>query len=492
MPQRSYTREQDWLLPPSLSELVPADHPVRFVAELVDRLDLGEAGIQTAAAREGAPSYHPKALLATWLYGFMTQVRSSRKLECACRENIMFMWLTGMQRPDHVTLWRFYQQNRPAMRPLLRQTVRLACEVGLVDFALQAIDGCRVVAAAKASWRGRAALEQLLAQVETEIAAMEQAHREPAEAASGRPGKQALRGRQQRRARLQRALAAVMAAGRAPKRARQQAGDPAAGPPSSAHASTTDPEAVWLKGRHDYGVGYNGQAVVDSKAQIIVAADVVAGAADHDQLAPMLDEAQAMTGRSAQVVVADTGYFSMIGIAHAMAQKSEVYVPDRRATRKDAPATNPYHKEHFRYDAARDTYRCPLGSSLHFYGRQQRGARTQRVYEAHSCLGCPAQHSGACTTGRARRITIWGHEALLQAHAARMQTAAARTRQQQRSATVEPVFAAFREQLGLARFLVRGLANVKAEWRLLAIAHNLRKLWKLWWRPQRLAQAAVT
>jgi hypothetical protein len=95
-----------------------------------------------------------------------------------------------------------------------------------------------------------------------------------------------------------------------------------------------------------------------------VAADVVACAGDHDQLAPLLDEAQAMTGCAAQVVVADTGYFSMIGISHAMAQKSDVYVPDRRATRKDAPAKNPYHKEHFVYDAASDTFTCPLGQSL--------------------------------------------------------------------------------------------------------------------------------
>jgi hypothetical protein len=81
---------------------------------------------------------------------------------------------------------------------------------------------------------------------------------------------------------------------------------------------------------------------------------------------------------------------------------------------------------------------------------------------------------------------------VLQAHAAKMQTESARTILRQRSATVEPVFAVFREQLGLVRFLLRGLENVKAEWRLLSIAHNLRKLWKLWWRPRLLTHMAAS
>src|SRR5512139_1634510 len=102
MPYRMYNREQEWLLPPSLGELIAADHPARFIGEFVDLLNLSEVGIMAEPAVEGASSYHPKALLATWLYGFMTRVRSSRKLERACGENIVFMWLTGVQHPDHV------------------------------------------------------------------------------------------------------------------------------------------------------------------------------------------------------------------------------------------------------------------------------------------------------------------------------------------------------------------------------------------------------
>ena len=112
MPLREMNREQAWLLPPTLDELVPPDHPARFVAEFVDALDREdwiELGVQPDGEVLGAPAYHPRALLSVWLYGFMTSVRSCRKLEAACRDQIPYLWLTGWQHPDHNTLWRFYR-----------------------------------------------------------------------------------------------------------------------------------------------------------------------------------------------------------------------------------------------------------------------------------------------------------------------------------------------------------------------------------------------
>ena len=81
----------------------------------------------------GAPAYHPKALLSVWLFGFVTGIRSSRKLEGACRDQIPYLWLTGWQHPDHNTLWRFYKEHRQAMRGLFMRTVRTAVAMDLVD-----------------------------------------------------------------------------------------------------------------------------------------------------------------------------------------------------------------------------------------------------------------------------------------------------------------------------------------------------------------------
>ena len=94
----------------------------------------------------GAPAYHPRALSSVWLYGFMTNVRSCRKLEAACRDQIPYLWLTGWQHPDHNTLWRFYKGHRQTMRKLFERTVRAAVSTKLVDLAVQAVDGTKVVA----------------------------------------------------------------------------------------------------------------------------------------------------------------------------------------------------------------------------------------------------------------------------------------------------------------------------------------------------------
>ena len=129
MPLREMNREQVWLLPPILDELLPLDHPARFVAEFVDALgreDWKELGVEIEGDPLGAAAYYPRALLSDWLYGFMTAIRSSRKLEVACRDQIPYLWLTGWQHPDHNTLWRFYKGHRQSMRKLFRRTVRTA------------------------------------------------------------------------------------------------------------------------------------------------------------------------------------------------------------------------------------------------------------------------------------------------------------------------------------------------------------------------------
>ena len=132
MPLRDMDGEQMWLLPPSPDELLPLDHPARFVAELADALDREGWAELEGDPPLGAPAGHPRAVLCVWLYGFMTGVRSCRKLEAACRDQVPYLWLTGWQQPDHNTLWRFYQEHRQAMRKLFERTVRTAVSLELV------------------------------------------------------------------------------------------------------------------------------------------------------------------------------------------------------------------------------------------------------------------------------------------------------------------------------------------------------------------------
>ena len=177
MPLREMDRERIWLLPPTLDELLPLDHPARFVAEFVDALsrdDWAEPGVKIDRDPLGAPAYHPRALLCVWLCGFMTSVRSCRKLEAACRDQIPYLWLTRWQHPDHNTLWRFYQRCRQSMRKLFKRTVRTAVAMELVDLAVQAVDGTKVTAnAAKHRQYAPDQLERILDRVESAIEDLE-------------------------------------------------------------------------------------------------------------------------------------------------------------------------------------------------------------------------------------------------------------------------------------------------------------------------------
>jgi transposase len=169
MPERPYSREQAWLLPPSLDELIPADHVVRFIASFVDSLDSSALGLVCTHVT-GAPAYPAEVLVSAWVYGFMLRLRSSRRIEVAAQESIPLLWLLGRHSPDHSTLARFFQSNRRAMKRLFRQTVGTAVQLGLVDFALQAVDGTKVSVLSSDKALSRQGLQALAEKTEQAIA----------------------------------------------------------------------------------------------------------------------------------------------------------------------------------------------------------------------------------------------------------------------------------------------------------------------------------
>jgi transposase len=474
MPRRSDTREQGWLLPPRLDELIPVDHPVRFTAAFLAALepaDRAALGLDQRSDPLGRPAYDPAVLLAVWVYGFMSGVRSSRALEAACRDQLPYLWLTGCQRPDHNTLWRYYAAHRGALRRLLRRTVRTAVQAGLVELALVAVDGTRVAgSAARARHLDAAGLRALLGRVEQALADLEAQHQGRDDPPPPRLPRD-LAGLEALQTRVQQALAAV-AADDGPDR-----------------ANVTDPDATLQKQRDGgFVVGYNAQAAVSpldpavagAGGQLIVAADVTADRDDHTQLLGLLDQAAALTGVVAPEVLADGGYHSAANLAGCAARGQMPRIPDPQAPRADQP----YHKDHFRYDPATDTYTCPQGQTLRFAGLVVRPgdepvARRYRARRA-LCAGCPAR--AACTRSRShgRSITIRPDEARLRAHRAAMATDPARAAYRRRKTLPEPVFGVLKSCQAARRLLLRGLANVRAEWALLAAAYNLRVLWRVW------------
>ncbi|MHB1318213.1 MAG: IS1182 family transposase [Anaerolineae bacterium] len=483
MPVRPLSRDQMWLLPPSLDEMIPPEHVVRFVAAFVDDLSLSALGLQQSDAPRGGLEYDLKLLLSAWLYGFMTGVRSTRRLEQLSYENLPMIWLLGGQHPDHSTLGRFLQRNRDAMKGLFRQTVRTAVQVGLVDFAFQAIDGTRVASVSSDKVWHRKELLALDERIERALKEMEQGtlhgeaqgdterdvHRMPRELAD--PA--ALRER------VRFALTELDRREAGRKTTKKGAVDAKTGEPKGPPISLADPEAILMKGRRGYLMGFNAQAAVDSQQQVIVAAEVVAQATDNAQQVPLLQAVQENTGQLAEVTALDGGYHSAENLEATEGLPTDLYVADPEMGRRVGSRT-PFHKDAFRYESDTDTFVCPQGQILafeHQYRDQRHAGRLIRVYRCHTCHNCG--YLSLCTQDRrGRAVRVRPQEQLLRGHREKMRGEQAKAFMRRRSAVVEPVFGILKEHLGLSRFLRRGLDNARAEWQLLCAAHNLRKLWK--------------
>ena len=247
--------EENYLFPPRLEDWVHEKHPARFIREVVDALDFNELGlIDRDPNTRGRPPYSDRLLLRVWLYGYWEKIRSTRLLEKACVNHLGFIWLCGTHRPDHNTLWRFFNKNQVLLKKLFRQTVRMAMELDLVAGELQAVDGTKIQAAC--SGRGRFDQKKLTAMLKrldqdidqyTELINQTEAEAEvelelPAE----------LKDKQVLREKVREALGLIKEG-------------------EAKHIHPDEPEARRMEcdGRNRFG--YNAQVVVDAQDQIIVA-----------------------------------------------------------------------------------------------------------------------------------------------------------------------------------------------------------------------------
>jgi transposase len=265
---------QQFLLPSALEDWVPLDHPARFLREFVDQLDLPALGFVISTGSEGRRPYAPSLMLKIWLYGYFHRLRSTRKLEAACREHLGLLWLTGLVAPDHNSLWRFWHENQKALRQVFKQSAQLALRTGAVGLVLQALDGTKIEAAASgySGWSKEymeklpAALDASLEQTELALA---QKNNEP----GGYRLPTGLAEREALRQQVKTGLAQLAADG-----------------PN--HYHRVEPEARRMKGSGFNRFAYNAQAVVDSKNGVIVACEASRQETDAGQLAPMIQQAR--------------------------------------------------------------------------------------------------------------------------------------------------------------------------------------------------------
>ena len=454
---------QQWLLPPSLEDLLPAGHPARLVREFVDALDFDELGFKTEVAETGRPRYATTMLVKVILYGYMNRLRSTRLWEKACYNDVGMLWLTGMNYPDHCSLWRCWDENRTGLQKLFRQLLQIASKANLVGLVLHAVDGTKILSGAseQQAWR-RASLEKRQKQLDEAIdEIMKETERSAAESGGEYRLPESLQDRQQLREMIQKQLSELNAEQRD-------------------HLNPKDPDARVMKCGARKQFAYNAQTVVDQQSKLIVAADVVTDESDNYQLTPMLDQVEENLGQVAQQTVADAGYLATTQLAEAE-QKGYPVLVNLQEPLQDADG-QPYHASRFVYDAAKDQCICPRGEVLWFDHTKVRNKvqpYTVRVYRCANYETCPVRwQCSSSQTGRTIQIHP-NHDALVRQRQ-KQRIESMRAALKQRGSTVEPVFGWAKEDMGFRRWTFRGLEKVQTQWLVLCTAMNLLRLSKYW------------
>ena len=172
---KPYNQGEQWLLPPSLDELVPQNHFVRIVSKTVDELEIEEVFARNTKGG-GASRYNPVMLLKVLIYCYMTGTYSSRQIAKQCRENVIVMWLTGFQKPDFRTINTFRSEKlKDSIEEIFVSTVKLLNRKGYVSLEKYFVDGTKIESAAnKYTFVWKKATEKNLSQDETAIATMMQ------------------------------------------------------------------------------------------------------------------------------------------------------------------------------------------------------------------------------------------------------------------------------------------------------------------------------
>jgi transposase len=431
-----YEPNQDYLLPPSVSEWLPENHLAYFVSEIIDRLDLEKFYARYDGDGRRNQPYDPAMLVKVLVYGYATGVFSSRKLGRKLYEDVAFRFLGAGNFPSHRTICDFRLRHLPELKELFVQVVRLARELGLVKLGTIALDGTKVKANAskhKAMSYGRMKeqeqklkqeIEALLERART-IDAQEDARLGEDQADEELPVE--LQRRQERLAQIEAAKKRIEACQAQADRERarhpddqQRRGDgagrpfkhPFGVPDDKAQDNFTDPESRIMKMGGSFEQCYNAQAVVDGESQLIIANGLTNNAADNGQLLPLLEAVQKNLGELPQRVLADSGYRSEQGLAGLEKKGVEGLIALGREG-KDRTAIDPT-----RYPA------------------------TQRM-------------------------------------AQRLASPEGKAQYRRRKVIPEPVFGWIKHAIGFRQFSLRGLVKITGEWSLVCLALDVRRMWAL-------------
>jgi transposase len=493
---KPYRKKQTMLLPPSLvhwilrKDYVPASHLARVVDEVVEALDTKE--IEDKYSDLGQNTYHPKIQLKLLFYGYATGNRSGRKIAQLCESDTAYIYLAQMYRPDFRTINDFRKDNLDKIKKYFVEIVRMCKGLGMVKMGEISIDGTKIKAnAAKRRTKDKKGYERWLEGIEERIQEILQGAGE-IEGQEDRLYGKDKRGDElpeeiRTKDKLRKKIKEVMETLNTEKEKR----------------NLTDPDARFMRdGRGRIDINYNGQPevwvlrIAVSQDQVILAAEVINAPNDRGALKEILEQAEANIGEEMEEVIADSGYSSYDNYEYLERRGKTGYIPDQYLNKIEkgeyGREENRYHAENFIYDKGKEIYICPQGRELRVYERRpakrDKGERKWRqvIYRGVGCGNCEVRE--LCTKQKARTIAREERRELLEEMRERLLSKEGKAKYKNRLFTAESPFGNIKHNLGYRSFLLRGLEKVDAEFKLMCIGHNLKKMYLAWRGKKRMGK----
>lgn len=449
------SRQQGSLLPDTLDDYVAEDHPVRVIDAFIDHLDLVDLGFSKATTKEtGRKPYNPADLLKLYIYGYLNQVRSSRRLEKECHRNLEVLWLMKRLAPDFKTIADFRKDNAGAIKGACQAFVRFCREADLLTGRLVAIDGSRFKGAGS---RDKALTRKQLRERRNRVDRLVDLYLSQLDKADSEEVSLEME-----RDRVQSALRRLKAEG-----AQLDAAESAMDKDGINQYCATDPEARLMRsGREGLILGYNVQAAVDTESGLIVHHEITRDGNDQNQLQPMAEGSKAVLAVDELDVVADAGYSNGEQLANCEAQGITATVPSHRAVNNQGEF---FQRESFRYDAERNSYWCPAGEELSY--KTYNSKDKLYLYTREGCEGCALK--SRCTGSKQRWVSRHFHEDAYVRSEARL---AARPELMRRRMVVERSFGILKQHMGLRRLQCWGKEGARAELGLGVLSYNLSRM----------------
>ena len=462
------------LLPYTLEEYVDEENPVRFIDAFVDSLDLKRLGFRHSEPEEvGRPPYDPADLLKLYIYGYLNQVRTSRKLERECQRNMEVMWLIKRLTPDFKTIADFRKDNVDCIKEVFTEFLCHSMELGLVGGEFVSLDGTKLKAVnSKERNLNLKTLADKLKRIEEKIEKyLKEIEANDRSDEAQLPSPQVER-RSKLRERIQKLREKMNQYSSLLCSLKESGGN---------EVSLTDPDSRLMKDRGRMDVCYNTHMAVDSKSHIIVEYEVTNNASDNNSLSRVAKNTKEALRVERLEVTADKGFFSQQEIKECVDNGITPYLPEpKKSARGYAKAagipTPEFYEEKFLYDKMTDTYTCPAGETLRFryWNRNGEGETVGLYMTKGACFRCPF-FMVKCTRNKkkGRVIQRWMHETVLEEMRLRIKLEPEKL-ELRRNLSEHP-FGTIKRAFNQGYLLLKGLRKVNGEAGFTMLAYNMRR-----------------